>query len=222
MIIIFDLGANRDMQIFAFKCRSFYQVLFQTALCTCFRISLLLLLPIDTIVCLWNAKLLVFTAAWGRPSQCFISICTNFLQYFFNNRHAFCVGTKPYTFSLPFFLHTHPHTRQTEIKANSVLGLLVLLRSCPLPLLSYCFHSWKRRLALNSGLWYGNVMVVEKGVGHGGREVNSSEWFSWLDCFHCKGNVLCECQFTPPPPPPCHPTKTPQLYYWVFAFVSSH
>lgn len=44
----------------------------------------------------------------------------------------------------------------------------------------------------------------------GGGEVNSYEYCSWLDCFHCKGNVLRKCQY--PPSPLRHHPKTPPFY----------
>lgn len=62
----------------------------------------------------------------------------------------------------------------TRIKASWSSGLSPPLRSCPLlppSLLMPCFHSWKRSLALNSGLWYGNG-----GGGEGWGRVGEGHW----------------------------------------------
>lgn len=130
-----------------------------TALCTCFGISLQLhqtpcrphYVPVE-------CELTSPQCSLWKTQSVVLQYIHRFLFFFFTNKHTLVLAYPQ------IHVPTYTHTHQRGIKANSVLGLLlclglVLSPSFPLP----HSHSWKRRLALNSGLWYGNVMVVEEG-----------------------------------------------------------
>lgn len=136
------------------------------------------------IMCLWNANWLE-CSSWKTPSVVW-SICTDFLQnfsFFFSpfssaNKHTLLSARwracTPCASCTRARTHTHKHTQRDESQLGLRSTLTASVLSSPLspslpPALSAPrSQSWKGRLALNSVLWYGNVMVVgEGGVGDG-------------------------------------------------------
>lgn len=105
-----------------------------TALCTCFGISLLLhQTPCRPHYVPLECELTSLQCSLWKTQSVVCSISTDFLQYFFTNKHALVLA-RSHVHSASC---TYAHTHQTGIKANSVLGLLLLPRSCPLPLPRY-------------------------------------------------------------------------------------
>lgn len=105
-----------------------------TALCTCFGISLQLhQTPYRPHYVPLECELTSLQCSLQKTQSVVFQYLHRFSAVFFTNKHALVLAN-PHTHSL--FL-AHIRTQRKGIKANSVLGLLLLPRSCPLPLPLY-------------------------------------------------------------------------------------
>lgn len=157
-----------DREIFGFACTVLaicHINALLTAPYTCLGISLLLLQP----PCRLHYVPLEFELTCFqclRKTHVAISLSSKeFSAVFFANEHAF-VLTQSHIHSV---LCTHTLTLNRD--KGKLLGLLLLPRSCPLPLPLYASLPFlKEKTCSELRLWYGNVMVMEEGrwgVGDG-------------------------------------------------------